>query len=274
VGGISGSNLDEFFMVRVSGLHEQLEAKVVPACADGLAVREQLGRIKERVTALVGSAGALFADENVPAPEGAGIRIGSWDDLSRTQTEWARRYFRRSVFPVLTPLAVDPGHPFPFLSNLSLSLAVEARSPETGETRFVRIKVPEGMARFVRVGPAGPEAGGDFLPLHELIAGNLGDLIPGMEILGCYSFRVTRDMAIDILEDEAQDLLKLVDRQVRQRRLGAAVRLEVSPKLPARIRTMLVEKLEIDEEDVYAYEGLLGLAGLSALSQIPMPELH
>jgi polyphosphate kinase len=272
--GIFGSNLDEFFMVRVSGLHEQLEAEVVPATADGLAVREQLARIRARVTELVGSAVALFRDDIVPALEKACIRIVSWDELSRAQTEWARRYFRRSVFPVLTPLGVDPGHPFPFMSNLSVSLAVEARSPETGEIRFVRIKVPEGMARFVRVGPGGAEPCGDFIPLEELIAGNLGDLIPGMEILGCYAFRVTRDMDLDILEDEAQDLLKLVDRRVRERRLGAAVRLEVSPALPARIRAMLVEKLEIDDDDVYAYDGLLGLAGLAALAQIPVPELH
>jgi polyphosphate kinase len=270
---IFGSNLDEFFMVRVSGLHEQLEAKVVPVTPDGLAVREQLARIRERVAELTRSAVELFAGEIVGALEKAGIRIVSWTSLSRTQREWARRYFRRSVFPILTPLAVDPGHPFPFLSNLSLSLAVEAESAETGERRFVRIKVPEGMARFVRVG-AGAEPGGEFLPLEELIAGNLGDLIPGMDILGWHAFRVTRDMDLDILEDEAQDLLKLVDRQVRQRRLGAAVRLEVSPDLPARIRAMLVEKLEIDEDDVYAYDGLLGLAGLSGLAQIPIPELR
>jgi len=178
---------------------------------------------------------------------------------------------------VLTPLAVDPLHPFPFLSNLSLSLAVEAENPHTKERRFARIKVPESLPRFVPIEPANAELRSedtDYVALEELIAGNLADLFPGVNVLGCYPFRVTRDMDLDILEEEAADLLATIDREIRKRRFGAAVRLEVSPGIPERIRKLLLEKLEIDEDDVYETMGLLGLSGLMSLAQIPRAELH
>ena len=266
---IFGSNLDEFFMIRVSGLHEQLQSRVGSTAPDGLSVVDQLARIRERVLAMTASATKLLREELAVELERAGIRVLGWKQLSRSQREWARHHFRKAVFPVLTPLAVDPAHPFPFLSNLSLSLAVEAADPATGERRFVRIKVPEILPRFVPI-----EGGTDFLLLEDLIGANLSDLLPGTEIIGSHPFRVTRDMDIDILEDEASDLLSLVDRQIRQRRFGAAVRLEVSPKLPARVRAMLLSKLEIDDDDVYEVDGLLGLSGLFALAQLPRPELR
>jgi polyphosphate kinase len=184
------------------------------------------------------------------------------------------------VFPVVTPLAVDPGHPFPFLSNLSLSLAVEARDPETKERKFARIKVPEILPRFVpfeafapgRDTPGGP--GRHFLPLEQLLANSLDELFPGMEILGAYPFRVTRDMDIDILEEEADDLLKLVDREIRRRRFGACVRMEVDAGIPDRVRHLLTEKLEIDEEDVYPSTGPLGLGALMSIASLNIPELR
>jgi polyphosphate kinase len=275
------SNLDEFFMIRVSGLHEQLEAALLDTTSDGLSPRDQLTRIGHLVRAQGEAASKLFSEGLVPALGAQGLHIRDWKSLDADTRRAARQYFRRSVFPVLTPLAVDPGHPFPFLSNLSLSLAVEARDPETKERKFARVKVPESLPRFVPCATfdggadgTGPSAQFEFLPLEQLIAANLDDLFPGMEILGCYPFRVTRDMDIDILEDEAHDLLSIVDREVRRRRFGACVRLEVDVGIPERIRRLLVEKLEIDEEDVYVSPAPLGLAALMSIASLNRPELR
>jgi polyphosphate kinase len=271
---IHASNLDEFFMIRVSGLHEQLEANAfVEPTADGLRPREQLTQIGQVVRAQLQQAEHLLANDLLPALASRGIHLRNWKDLHADGKRAARRYFREAVFPVLTPLAVDPGHPFPFLSNLSLSLAVEARDPETGERKFARVKVPESLPRFVALA-AGEDGTKDFLPLEQLIAANLDDLFPGMEILGCHPFRVTRDMDIDILEDEAHDLLSTVDREIRRRRFGACVRLEVDARVPERIRRMLLEKLEIDEEDAYASTGPLGLEALFELASLDRPDLR
>jgi len=276
---IFGSNLDEFFMIRVSGLHEQLQSQAPGTAPDGLSAIEQLARIRALVVRLTQAAVSLWLNELLPELAKNEIRVRAFSELSPTQREWARAYFRRSVFPVLTPLAVDPVHPFPFLSNLSLSLAVEAENPLTAERRFARIKVPESLPRFVLIAPPGDESprssdASDYVALEELIAGNLADLFPGVNVVGCYPFRVTRDMDLDILEDEAADLLATIDRELRKRRFGAAVRLELSPGVPDRIRKLFMHKLEIDEEDVYETAGLLGLSGLLALAQIPRAELH
>ncbi len=277
---IFGSNLDEFFMIRVSGLHEQLQSQLPTSAPDGLTAVEQLTRIRGLVSQMTQSAVALWLTDLSPELTRNEIRVRTFAELSPEQHEWARAYFRRAVFPVLTPLAVDPVHPFPFLSNLSLSLAVEAENPVTLERRFARIKVPDSLPRFVLIGagsdeaPRHTEGGADYVALEDLIAGNLGDLFPGVNIVGCYPFRVTRDMDLDILEDEAADLLATIDRELRKRRFGAAVRLELSPGVPDRIRKLFMDKLEIDEEDVYEGAGLLGLSGLMALTQIPRADLH
>ena len=276
---IFGSNLDEFFMIRVSGLHEQLESRALSTAPDGLTAVEQLTRIRSTVSRLTHEAVSLWLWELLPALTKNEIRVRPYAELSPEQQTWARAYFRRAVFPVLTPLAVDPLHPFPFLSNLSLSLAVEAEHPLTAERRFARIKVPESLPRFVLIetpnddGP-GPSGAADYVAIEQLIAGNLQDLFPGVDVVGCYPFRVTRDMDLDILEDEAADLLATIDRELRKRRFGAAVRLELSPGVPDRIRKLFLEKLEIDEDDVYETPGLLGLSGLMALAQIQRAELH
>ena len=280
---IYSSNLDEFFMIRVSGLHEQLEAAaLVEASPDGLSAREQLARIGQIIRGQLETAATLLADDLLPALAGRGIRIHDWSALDAETKKQARKYFRRSVFPVVTPLAVDPGHPFPFLSNLSLSLAVEARDPETKERKFARIKVPEILPRFVpfenfdagRSAAAAADGAHDFLPLEQLLAANLDELFPGMEILGTYPFRVTRDMDYDILEDEAHDLLSIVDREIRRRRFGACVRLEVAAGIPDRVRKLLMEKLSIDEEDVYTATGPLGLRALMAITGLARADLR
>jgi polyphosphate kinase len=277
---IYSSNLDEFFMIRVSGLHDQLEAALLDTTPDGLSPREQLTRIGQLVREQGEAAAKLLSEDLIPALAAQNLFIRDWKGLAPETKRAARQYFRRSVFPVLTPLAVDPGHPFPFLSNLSLSLAVEARDPETKERRFARVKVPESLPRFVPcaifegAGPDGAPTSHEYLPLEQLIAANLDELFPGMEILGCYPFRVTRDMDIDILEEEAHDLLSIVDREVRRRRFGACVRLEVDVSIPERIRRLLVEKLEIDEEDVYVSSAPLGLGALMAIAMLNRPELR
>ncbi|HEY2901506.1 MAG TPA: polyphosphate kinase 1 [Polyangia bacterium] len=281
---IHASNLDEFFMIRVSGLHDQLEAALIETSPDGLSPQDQLKRIGQTVRKQLQTATKLLADDLLPALAARGIHIRDWKTLDAETQTLARRYFRRSVFPIITPLAVDPGHPFPFLSNLSLSLAIEARDPATKERRFARVKVPESLPRFVVLSELRSAAGAgkvaaevgthDVLPLEQLIAASLDDLFPGMEVLSCYPFRVTRDMDIAILEDEAHDLLSIVDREVRRRRFGACVRLEVDVGIPARIRRLLVEKLEIDEEDVYESAGPLGLSALMTMAFLPRPDLH
>jgi polyphosphate kinase len=276
---IHASNLDEFFMIRVSGLHEQLEAELNETAPDGLTPREQLTRIGQLLRTQLDTASRLLSEELLPALAREGIHLRRWKDLDEDTRRRACDYFRQSVFPVLTPLAVDPGHPFPFLSNLSLSLAIEARDRDSDERRFARLKVPESLPRFVSLAELGASPSGvvpsqQFLPLEEMIAANLDDLFPGMEIVGHHPFRVTRDMDMEILEDEAHDLLSIVDREVRRRRFGACVRLEVDPGIPQRIRQLLCEKLQIDEEDVYDSAGPLGLRALMGITQLPLPQLH
>jgi polyphosphate kinase len=271
---IFASNLDEFFMIRVAGLHEQLEAKVGDAGPDGLGPREQLTRICQIIRRQLVTAAALLVDDLLPALDAVGIQILDWKTLDAERKKVARQYFRKAVFPVLTPLAVDPGHPFPFLSNLSVSLAVEARDPETKERKFARVKVPEILPRLVPLDiPGATDKQQELLPLEQLIAANLDDLFPGMEILGWYPFRVTRDMDLEI-DEEGHDLLSMVDREVQRRRFGACVRLEVHADIPPRIKRLLLEKLEIEDEDVYEFSGPLGLSALMSVASLPRPELH
>src|SRR5262252_7059023 len=278
---IHGSNLDEFFMIRVSGLHEQLVATVTDPTPDGLGTREQLVAIRQLVLQQVQEATALLSQELLPALASKGIIIENWDTLDAETKRRAGAYFRRSVFPVLTPLAVDPGHPFPFLSNLSVSLAVIVRDPVTEEEKFARVKVPEILPRFVPLdafldGEKTPSAEAQlrFVPLEQLIEAHLDQLFPGMQLLEHHPFRVTRDMDVEILEEEAHDLLVVVDREIRQRRFGACVRLEVDRDVPPRIRRLLLEKLEIDEEDLYEVEGLLGHAALMSVALTNRPDLR
>ncbi len=277
---IFGSNLDEFFMIRVSGLHDQLAAELGAVAGAGLLAREQLSAIRSAVLSITDSAARLFAETLLPELERAGIRLRNYEALNPVEALTLRDYFRSHVFPILTPLAVDPVHPFPFLSNLSLSLAVEAIDPTTGERRFARIKVPESLSRFVPLPlssdaeSASAEGARDFIPLEDVIAGNLAELFPGMHIVGAWPFRVTRDMDIDILEDEAEDLLALVDREIRKRRFGAAVRLEIDSAVPLHIQNLLLEKLELEADDLYRSDGLLGFSGLFAVASLPRRDLR
>jgi polyphosphate kinase len=278
---IHAANLDEFFMIRVSGLHEQLEAAVVEVSPDGLTPREQLQRIRAVLVDQLQLARTILAEELMPELAQHGIEIVDWANLDPDERLVANHYFRTTVFPVLTPLAVDPGHPFPFLSNLSLSLAVEVRDPESQERKFARVKVPESLPRFVLLDTSeklsdkrAPRTTWRYLPLEQLIEENLSQLFHDLEILGAYPFRVTRDMDFEVLAQEAVDLMSIIDRELRKRRFGACVRLEIDRDIPPHIRRMLLEKLEIDEEDLYETSGLLGLSTLIAIASIDRSELR
>jgi polyphosphate kinase len=265
---IFSQNLDEFFEVRVSGLMEQLEAGLRTTTADGLDLVDQLRAIRERVDALVTRAAAVLATEIVPALEDAGIRFVNWDDLSFTDRAHLDEYFAESVFPVLTPLAVDPAHPFPYISNLSLNLAVTVRDPSSGEERFARVKVPPLLPRVVAL----PDAE-RFVLLEQIIAGKLDTLFPGMEVLAHHPFRVTRDADFE-LEDEAEDLLEAIESVLRRRsKFGRVVRLEVDAKMTDEVLELLCRELELTDGDVNVIDGPLDLAGLWSLYALDRPEL-
>jgi polyphosphate kinase len=276
---ISESNLDEFFMIRVSALRDQLSADLSEQSDDGLTAREQLMLVRKGVLAMEADQTACLHEDLLPRLAAAGISIVSWEELDEERKEAARGYFRRNVLPVLTPLAVDPGHPFPFLSNLSLNLAIETRNPETREVKFARVKMPPAIPRLlslraivegkkkVRVERA------EFLLLESLVQANLDELFPGLEILASYLFRITRDADIEIQEDEASDLLATIEQEVRRRRFGAVVRVEVTPKVPKRMRKLLMRQLEVSDFDIYEIAGILGASDLMALVRLDRRDL-
>jgi len=267
--GIFSSNLDEFFQIRVAGLKDQLAAGYVERTPDGLTPEEQLHRIAERVRGLVARHARAAQEEVLPGLAREGLSVVDAGDLSAEDRVALDEYFHRNVFPVLTPLAVDPAHPFPYISNLSLSLAIALRGSD-GEERFARVKVPKILPRWV------PLAGsGRFLPMEQLIQAHIESLFPGVEILGCYAFRITRNTDFEVDHDEAEDLLSHIQEEVRNRRFGAVVRLEVSPGLPQSIREVLISEFNaaqlsfatpLASDDVYEVPGLLDTADLQSLA--------
>jgi len=265
---IFSQNLDEFFEVRVSGLMEQLDAGLRSTTPDGLDLVGQLRAIRERVNELVGRAAAVFGAEVAPALDEAGIRFLDWDELSADDRAHLDDLFTESIFPVLTPLAVDPAHPFPYISNLSLNLAVTVRDPSSGDERFARVKVPPLLPRFVALAD-----GARFVLLEQLIAAKLDLLFPGMEVLAHHPFRVTRDADFE-LEDEAEDLLEAMESGLRRRsKFGRTVRLEVDTKMTAEVLELLCRELELSNEDVNVIDGPLDLGGLWSIYGLDRPDL-
>jgi polyphosphate kinase len=254
---IFSQNLDEFFQVRVSGLREQLDAGLRTTSPDGLDPLEQLRAIRARVEPMVARQATVFTREVAPALEENGVRFCNWEDLSRADRAHLEEVFEERVFPVLTPLAVDPAHPFPYISNLSLNLAVVVRDPTTGEERFARVKVPPLLPRFL-VLPDGER----FVPLEQVIAAHLDSLFPGMETVAHHPFRVTRDADFE-LDDDAEDLLEAMELILRRRtRFGRVVRLEVDGKMSDEVLELLCRELELTDSDVYVVDGPLDLSGL------------
>ncbi len=286
--GIFSSNLDEFFMVRIAAIKQQIEAKVSQLTPDGKTSSEQLALASERVQQLVTKQHQHFETILRPATIEQGIYLLDYYDLNQEQCNYLQTYFEEQIFPVLTPLAVDPGHPFPYISNLSLNLAVVIKHPDTGEELFARVKVPKVLPRFI-VLPTNlqfidstnplqsqPERAQIWtgIPLEQLIAHNLESLFPGMNIQDCYTFRVTRNADISVAEDEADDLLLAIEHGLRKRRKGGSVvRIEVDTAMPTQIRKMLQEELEVNASDIYEVNGMLGLGDVMSFLSLPVPEL-
>jgi polyphosphate kinase len=266
---IFARNLDEFFQVRIGGLQEQLSVGAGAVSSEGLSVPEQLQIIKPRVEELAARSVRIFADELKPALAAAGIRFADWQDLDEADRAHLGKMFYEHVFPVLTPLAVDPSHPFPYISNLSLNLAVVVGDPAAAEPRIARVKVPPLLPRFVRL-PDGER----FVPVEQIIAAHLDSLFPGMQILETHAFRVTRNADFALKEDEAEDLLEAVESVLRMRRRSPdAVRLEIERAMSAGVRELLARELELDEGDIYAVDGPLDLGGLWAIADLEKPAL-
>ncbi len=265
---ITAHNLDEFFMVRVSGLKQQVAAGVNTTTPDGMSAAEQLAYIDTRCRQMLDDSAKCFDDVLKPLLERERLAVRNWAELSDHDRAHLSDYFREIIYPVLTPLAVDPAHPFPYISNLSLSLAVTVRDPENFDDLFARVKVPNLLPRFVRL-PASDET----VPLEQLIAAHLEMLFPGMEIVEHHAFRVVRDADFEIEEDEAEDLLLEIEAGVRSRRFRSVVRLSVSPGMPTRIRELLMRELEVTPKDVFEVRGLLGHADLGDLLEVDRPDL-
>ncbi|MFA6166279.1 MAG: polyphosphate kinase 1 [Gemmatimonadaceae bacterium] len=275
---IVSTNLDEFYMVRVAGVRRQVAAGFGKVGRDGVSPAELLDRIDERVREMVSEQSRILEEEVLPELAQHGVRLLNMSDLDASERLAVDAFFDSQVFPVLTPLAVDPGHPFPYISNLSLSLAVELREPETGIEHFARVKVPKSLPRWV------PVRSLQYLPLEDLIGAHLGLLFPGMEITGYHVFRITRFSDLEIAPtEEPEDLLAMIEEQVFQRRFGEVVRLEVQRGTPAQLRALLLSELRetedpemapLTEREVHEPGRLLDLGDLMALSTLDLPELR
>jgi polyphosphate kinase len=261
--------MDEFFQVRVAGLQDKVVAGVRTRSVDGLRPGEQLKVIRARAEELVARQDRIFLDRLVPALGTAGVRLSDWSSLDDDDRTYLVDVFDRQIFPVLTPLAVDPGHPFPYISNLSLNLLVEVGDRATGEQRIARVKVPPVLPRFV-VMPDGER----FVPLEQVIAAHLDTLFPGMTIGEHDAFRVTRNADLALGEDEADDLLVAVEMELRRRRFGSAVRLEINAGASPELRERLAAELEVPSDGVYVVDAPLDLGGLWAVYSLDRPDLH
>jgi len=277
---IVGSNMDEFFMVRVGGLKMQIDAGVVDFSIDGLSPAEQLAAVRKSSNELMTKANNYWNDVILPALNENGIHVIRYAELSEKQKENIQNYFDEVIFPVLTPLAFDPGHPFPYISNLSLSLAVYIRDKQLQE-HFARVKVPSTLPRFVPIKRSSGSVRKDgtvphhhyFVLLEELMLKNMDSLFPGMEIVDVYPFRVTRNADFIIQELEADDLLETMEESVKERRFGKVVRLTVNDDMPKRIKQILLQNLNVETNDIYTLQNPLGLSSLYELYSIERYDL-
>jgi len=266
---IFSQNLDDFFQVRVAGLKEQVLAAVAVASPDGMSPLEQLRVIRTRVEGLVDRQVGLFNRDIVPALAEAGITLVRAADVTKRELSQLHTVFRQQIFPVLTPLAVDPGHPFPYISHLSLNLAVMVRDPQRHQQRFARVKVPPVLPRFIPL-----VEGQRYVPLEDVIAIHLQALFPGMEVVAHHPFRVTRDGDLDDVDSDAEDLLAAIQTELRRRRRHArVVRLEVDPGMTPEVLELLTRELELQPSDVYQADGMLDLGSLHALFALDRPDL-
>ena len=281
---IFASNLDEFFMVRVAGLKRRIATGLAVTAASGLSPRQVLEAVGGRAQELMDEHARTFAEDVQPALANAGIDILHWEQLAESEQQRLQKYFRKQIFPVLTPLAVDPAHPFPYISGLSLNLAVVVRNPASGKEHFARVKVPPLLPRFIAVDASGkprrPEMADTqddtrtaFVPLEEIIAHHLDYLFPGMEVVEHHTFRVTRNEDLEVEEDDAENLLQALEKELMRRRFGPAVRLEIATGISPHVRELLVRELGVDEREVYELPAPLDLTGLEVIHGLDRPEL-
>jgi polyphosphate kinase len=271
---IFASNLDEFFMVRVAGLKRRIATGLAVTASSGLSPQEVLSEIATEAHLLQERHAKLFIDVLEPALATKGITMLRWDQLNETEHEDLRVQFQNQIFPVLTPLAVDPAHPFPYISGLSLNLAVVLLNKETQTEHFARVKVPPLLPRFVRVPGNTGVQNARFIPLEEVIGQFLGLLFPGMDVLQHHTFRVTRNEDLDVDEDEGENLLVALEKELLRRRFGPPVRLEVANDINSQVLELLVRELDVEEEDVYHLPAPLDLTGLSEIAFMKRPELR
>ncbi|MDQ8164361.1 MAG: polyphosphate kinase 1 [Gemmatimonadota bacterium] len=277
---IFSTNLDEFYMVRVAGLRRQVASRFANPAPDGLSPAEQLEQIEGRVREMLAQVQRCLHDDLLPALSARGIRLVAMTDVTAEERKGLDAFFEAQAYPVLTPLAVDPGHPFPYISNLSLSLAVELRDPERGIDRFARVKVPKSLPRWVPV----PGRKHEFVPLEQVIGAQLGTLFPGMQVVGWHTFRITRYSDLELTDaEESEDFLAMIEEQVFQRRFGEVVRLEVQSGVSSAVRKLLLEELRetdegesltLSEGDVHEQGPLLDLGDLLSIAMLEVADLR
>ncbi|GHE15014.1 polyphosphate kinase [Nocardioides flavus (ex Wang et al. 2016)] len=263
---IFASNLDEFFMVRVAGLKRRIAAGVAVRAASGLMPREQLEQLWAASRDLMERHARALVDL-LPELGDHGIQIVRWEGLDREEQKVCKKLFKERIFPVLTPLAVDPAHPFPYISGLSLNLAVVVRHPKTGTEHFARVKVPPTFGRFVGLGNQ------RFVPIEDVIGEHLKKLFPGMDVLGAHTFRVTRNEDLEVEEDDAENLLKALEKELLRRRFGPPVRLEVEQSMDPKVLELLVSELGVGRDEVVSLPGPLDLTGLHSIADLPRDDL-
>jgi polyphosphate kinase len=268
---IFASNLDEFTMVRVAGIKRRADMGLQVPSVDGLSPNELLATLADRTRELADRHARCFREDVNPALAAEGIHIRRWEALDEEERARLADYFRTKVFPVLTPLAVDPAHPFPYISGLSLNLAVLVRDPDGGSQRFARVKVPNNVPRFVVVSQSPIEA--EYLPLEDLIAAHLSMLFPGMQVVEHHLFRVTRNADVEVEDDRDEDLLQALERELMRRKFGPAVRLEVTDDIHEDVVELLMDEIEVNSEDVQHLPGLLDLSALWQIHDLDRPAL-
>ena len=271
---IFASNLDEFFMVRVAGLKRRIATGLAATSSSELSPQEVLVQIAKEAHVLQERQANLFSNEILPALNTQGIHLNRWNELETSEQEALNSYFQSQVFPVLTPLAVDPAHPFPYISGLSLNLAVVVRNPANNKELFARVKVPPLLPRFVRVPGNIGVTNARFVPLEDIIGHHLGQLFPGMEVLQHHTFRVTRNEDLDVDEDDGENLLLALEKELLRRRFGPPVRLEVALDINPQVLELLMSELDVEEADVYHLPAPLDLTGLSEIAFLGRPDLH
>ncbi|ACZ23245.1 polyphosphate kinase [Sanguibacter keddieii DSM 10542] len=281
---IFASNLDEFFMVRVAGLKRRIATGLAVTAASGLTPRQVLDAIGTRAHDLMARHAKAFSEHVQPALGAEGITLVRWEDLSQQEQDRLHKFFRKQIFPVLTPLAVDPAHPFPYISGLSLNLSVVVLNPTTKKEHFARVKVPPLLPRFIAVDakgrPSAPSTQAtrtgptSFVPLEDIISHHLDHLFPGMEVLEHHTFRVTRNEDVEVEEDDAENLLKAMEKELLRRRFGPPVRLELAEGISPRIRQLLIRELGVVEDEVYTLQAPLDLTGLNLIADIDRADLQ